>query len=216
MNSEGSLRSEFIMLCVGYIPQHYKSGAGKARHSLFIIHHSFFTALVRHAVTEGHQGVAEVNVFHHCVGIFCRDVVVAEIPIAPYARAVQPVERTLNILARNEKKRRVYTVGFAEALHFLLAAHQNIAQRFANLVFVGFKAADQLKAEVAEIKMASHGGAEVARADQNRLIMIVKSENMLDLLFELAYAVAVALLTEAAKAVKILPYLRSGGFHNFC
>ena len=45
MNSEGSLRSGFIMLRLVNLTTHYKSGAGGVRPSLFIFNHSLFIVL---------------------------------------------------------------------------------------------------------------------------------------------------------------------------
>ena len=64
--------------------------------------------------------------------------------------------------------------------------------------------------------MHCNGFAKITRTDKDCLVIVVKTENVLDFLFQLTYAVTVTLLTETAEAVKILSYLLGGHIHNLC
>ena len=57
--------------------------------------------------------------------------------------------------------------------------------------------------------MHRDGSAEVSSADDDYLVVLVKTEDMPDLTSKLRHVVAVALLTESAEAVEILTDLRS-------
>ena len=140
-------------------------------------------------------------VFNHSVAVFGGDVVVAEIPITFYSQAVKPLQRAFHILTGHAEKSRVNVILGAKALELRLVADNDIAQRFAELFAVYLEAADQLEAQLFKIEVLRHRRAEVARADKDRLVAVVQPEDVAYLLFKLADAIAVALLTEAAEAV---------------
>ena len=56
--------------------------------------------------------------------------------------------------------------------------------------------------------------AKVARPHDHRAIALVDTEKLADLFIEIAHVIAVALLAEAAEAVKILTDLRDGHPHQ--
>ena len=55
---------------------------------------------------------------------------------------------------------------------------------------------------------------KIARTQQDNLSALVQSQNISNLLIQSIHIVAVALLTTAAKAVEVLPNLRSGQVHQ--
>ena len=56
--------------------------------------------------------------------------------------------------------------------------------------------------------------AEITRADDDRRVALLYSEKLGDLSVKILDVVAVALLTEAPEAVKVLPYLRRRYVHK--
>ena len=142
-----------------------------------------FSITVRDAVGKCHEGVVEVDVFHDGVGVFGGDVVVAEIPEAPHAEAVQPADDRLRRLLGNTEERRLYLLLAAKALQLRFIPDDNaVHQPAADFPLVRLKAARQRKAELFKINVVRDGGAEVSRADQDGGAAAVESQYVLDLM----------------------------------
>ena len=77
------------------------------------------------------------------------------------------------------------------------------------------KNSDQLKAAFLKIGMICKGMTQVARADNNGFVSARKPQNLSDFVIEILNLIAVALLSEAAEAVQILPDLRRRNTHFF-
>ena len=143
-------------------------------------------------------------VLHDDVLVFFGDIIVAEVPVRADPAVIELVDQVLDRFFRHRQDRGVDLVFLDILFDGFIGQYRDTSQCSADQPFVLLKDRGQLEAELFEIQVSRDRSSEVARADQDRVMRMVKPEDLADLLAQTRYAVAVALLTEPAEAVQIL------------
>ena len=154
-----------------------------------------------------------MNVFHRKSGIMHADIVMAEIPEAFDAHCHQTADQIFRRHFRHAQNRNVRLFCLTELLQIIGMPDGDAFEDLTGIVFVPVEDAGDRKALFLKIHMGQDRSAQIARSDQDGLFGQVQSQDLADLFPQRYHVVAIALLTESAKAVEILPDLRSGQTH---
>ena len=165
-----------------------------------ICNHRAYLFLI-HSVAQGHQAVAHMNVFNYGVLVLACYIIMTEIPVAFNSLAVKAFYNKLNTVSWHTQNCGVYCAAVAKAFDFFVRPYFYSAQNLSCKVRVFIKNSDKLKPSCLKMHMLCNCRAQVSCADYYRLELPVKTEHLADFKLKLFYAVAVALLTEAAEAV---------------
>ena len=148
-----------------------------------------------------------MNVFNHNILVSFGQVKVREIPESLYAALHQQVGALSRSGLGNAQHGYLGAHNCGKIRHAVHTAYLYAAHGHAYLVFVRVENAAQLHAVFLEIYVNGKRPAQVSRTYEDDLFPAVKSQYLAYLRPKLRQIVAVALLTEAAEAVKILTYL---------
>ena len=131
-----------------------------------------------------------------------------EVPQAADAALDQTARDRRRVAARDGQHRNIRVELVDIVVKLFCVPHLIAAKSAADQLRTGVECTQQLKAARREIEVVEQGAAEVAGAQKNRRASCAQAQDRAELLLQLFDIVAVALLTEAAEAVEILPDLR--------
>ena len=151
--------------------------------------------MVVHSVAKGHELVAQVNILDHGIAVSRGNIIVTEIPEAPDSEGIEFIQYRFHIFLGDTENRGVDLIAAAISLKLVVVSDNHLTDGLTDLSFIVVKAGDEFKAQLVKAEVVGKRGAEVADADEYRLVAVIQSENTLDFVLELADAVAVALLT---------------------
>ena len=148
-----------------------------------------------------------MHVFDRHTESFEVQVLAREVPQAANAALHKVAGNRRGVAARNGQHRHVRVVLRDVGVQLACRLDLVPAEAAADEVGVCVERAEQLKAARRKVEVVEQRTAEVADAEQDRRASRTQSQNGAQLLLELFDVVAIALLTEAAEAVEILPDL---------
>ena len=143
-------------------------------------------------------------------------VLAGEIPQAADTALYQTACNTRCVSARNGEHRHIRLVALNELRKRIRAAHLMTAKALTDELRICVKRTQQLKAAGRKVKVIEQCTTEVADTQQNRRAAGPQTHDRTQLLLQFVDIIAVALLTKAAEAVKVLTNLRSGQSHALC
>lgn len=167
----------------------------------------FFVLKCRKTVGKGHYTVTEVNILDNNVLMRNRQIVVAEVPERFYSERNQFIRIFLSGSLGDTEYRYLGLIFGDKAFHTAYMHYRKVGNFFVFLAQVAVKDTDKLPAVFAEVHVARDSFSEVACAEKHRLVSSVDAENFSYLGAQFDQVIAVALLSEAAEAVKVLTYL---------
>ena len=138
-----------------------------------------------------------------------------EIPQAAHAAVDQTARDRRRVAARDGEHRRIRVMRLEECVERAAVPHLIAAEGLARQRGIGVKRAQQAKPAGCKVKVVEQRAAQIARAQQDRRAPGAQAEDRAQLLLQFVDIIPIALLSKAAKAVEILPDLRSGQPHAF-
>ena len=175
----------------------------------------FVGSIIAQTVAQTHEAVAEVDVFHHGVGVGHRQIVVGKVPEPPDAQLHQPAADLLGPAAGEAQHRHLGVALAAEVLQAVQGTDGDAADGLAHQGGVDVKRGDQCKAIVVVGDKAADGGAQPAAAQQDggQVVASAKEQPFQDGQ-QFVHRIADALpAVDVADAVEILADLGGGGAH---
>ena len=175
---------------------------------------SGFVVLVVHTVGKSHQAVAEMHIFHDHVRVLDTQVEVAEIPEAADPERNELIRKGLCRILRDAKHGNGRVMRPAEAVKGFHRHDGKPRSRRALDQRIAVEDANQPAAALLEINVCGDRFAKIARTDQDDPGFLMDTEDIADDLAQFLDMIAIALLTETAEAIEILPDLRGGQPHS--
>ncbi len=166
-------------------------------------------------VAKRHKTVDQVNAFNDDLGMVDLYIVVGEIPKRLNSAGYQAFGKILSDLARNAEHSGIHLIFTAEFFYIIAVLHHNPVYTAAYNSRIFIKHSAKIKSGKRKIDICGEGTSEVADAYEYRFKFFIKPQDFTYFIMEKCYIITVALLTESAEAVEILPYLRGGKAHQF-
>ena len=170
---------------------------GKCYHTAFYVSHMH----IGNAITQRHEAVVQVDIFHNGVMVLHGDVIMAEVPEIFNSHSIQLVGKLFYRHSGDAQHRHHRLLLPAKGLQILDALNGEAAESMANLPRVIVKNTDKAEALGLEGKVGGNGLPQVSRANEDTFVTVGDPENIPDFITELVHHIAIALLSEAAEAV---------------
>ena len=137
-----------------------------------------------------------------------------KVPYSLDSAVCQSVCHRYSLLLGNCKNSYFYFVVSDKIFYFVNRSYLNVTDLGSIELRIAIKSSLEHKASSCKIGITCKGLAKVSCADDNQAVLLIKAEDLANLVVEILYVVAISLLAKAAKIVKVLPYLRSCNLHD--
>ena len=162
---------------------------------------------VRNFIAQYHQAVIQMYIFDNDIRIVHGQIVMAEIPETAYPQSIQLLGNFRCRCFWHTQKSRFHCMLMAKAIQRFYIFHLIITDGFAYFFRVVIKNTYQTEAALFKGHVNRYGRTQMASTDQNSRIPVMQPQNTTDLLIQPRNGITIPLLSETAKAIKILPYL---------
>ena len=165
-------------------------------------------------IGEHHQALGKVDVLDRNGVDVEMEVGVGEVPDATDAAVAEDACDLAGIYLRHGEHTDIGMIlgaVFSESLYII---YGNTRYLGADKSRVGIKGSNEPEAVLEKVEVIDNGLTEVTCADDNGILLIVEPEDLAYRIEKAIDRIAIALLAEAAKAVKVLPDLRSSEAHT--